>query len=248
MISIITPTLNSQKTIYETIKSINKQNGVLIEHIIVDGFSNDSTIKIILKEKKKKTKIIYRKPNGIYDAMNVGIKKSKGKIVGILNSDDHYASNLVLKKICKIFDQNKDIDICYGNLRYFNKNKTFYRIWKPGKFKFNSFLKGWNPPHPTFFVRKKIYKKYGKFNLKYGNAADIELMFRLLNIKKLKSYYLNSFLVNMRSGGASGKSIKSIINQNLQILKIFRNHKVNFSVFLFIISKIKNRSLQFFDN
>ena len=125
MISIITPTLNSQKTIYETVKSINKQNGVLIEHIIVDGFSNDSTIKIILKEKKKKTKIIYRKPNGIYDAMNVGIKKSKGKIVGILNSDDHYGYSpyrFIPEDSIKI-NSNQSIDLGEGILRLLNSNE-----------------------------------------------------------------------------------------------------------------------------
>jgi glycosyltransferase len=247
MISIITATLNSQKTIEKTIFSINKQNGAVIEHLIVDGFSKDSTIKKILKQKQKKTKFIYKNPKGIYDAMNEGIKKSRGNIIGILNSDDYYASNTVLKRINKIFNENKDIDICYGNLRYFKKDKSFYRFWKPGKFKKNIFLQGWNPPHPTFFVRRKIYRKYGYFNLKYGNAADIELMFRFLFVKKLKFYYLNSFLVNMRAGGASGKNIISIIKQNIQVLKIFKNYNIKFSILFFILSKIKNRILQFFN-
>jgi glycosyltransferase involved in cell wall biosynthesis len=245
MITIITPTLNSEKTINRNIKSINEQREIDIEHIIVDGYSKDETIKKILNRKLKKTKIIYQKPNGIYDAMNCGIKNAKGNIVGILNSDDYYSSKFVLKKINKIFSKNKNIDICYGNLRYFNNDNIFFRFWRPGKFENNCFYKGWNPPHPTFFVRRKIYMKHGLFKTRYGNASDIELMYRLLSIKKINSYYLNSFMVNMRSGGASGKNIFVIFKQNMQIIKIFKDYKKQFSIIIFIFSKIKNRFLQF---
>ena len=116
---------------------------------------------------------------GIYDAMNKGIEMASGEIIGILNSDDMYYDGQVVERIVKSFIENK-VDCVYSNLLYVDPLNTtkVIRYWKSKEFDLKSFLYGWMPAHPTFFVKKNIYEKYGKFNTKLKSAADYELMLR----------------------------------------------------------------------
>lgn len=248
MISIITATYNSEKTIKKTIESVNSQVNINIEHIFVDGESSDETLNIIKKYSRVKKRIYSLKPSGIYQAMNFGIKKARGKIIGILNSDDYYYNSNILNIVNTNLKSQK-IDICYGNLKFFHpKSKKITRVWKSSNFEHGSFLLGWSPPHPTFFVKKKIYDKFGLFKSKYGNSADIEFMFRLLEINNVRSKFVNSYFVKMQSGGASNKNLKTIVYQNLKILKIFSDYNYNFSKFNYFYLKFFSRLKQIFYN
>lgn len=220
-ISIITPSFNSEKTIEATIKSVLNQTHKDIEYIIIDGGSKDKTIEIINKYRDKISKIISEPDEGIYDAMNKGIKLATGEIIGILNSDDLYFDEFVIENVVKTFKENQ-IDCLWGDLVYFkNDINKFIRIWKGGKYKSGIFKTGWVPPHPTFFVKKEIYEEYGYFRLDFSVAADYELMFRFLEKYKIKRYYLPKFLVKMRTGGSANK-LKNIIRGNLECIRAWK--------------------------
>ncbi len=244
-ISIITPTFNSQDFISTNLRSIKKQSFKNFEHIIIDNKSKDRTLKII-KKNGINLKIISEKDKGIYDAFNKGIKNANGDIISIINSDDYLADKNVLKKVIQAFKKYK-VDIVYGNLKYVKRNnpqKTI-RFWKSKPFLSKNFFQGWSPPHPTLFIKKKIYDKYGKFKLNFGNASDFELMFRFLELHKVKSRYLNNTMIIMRTGGASNKNIYEIFKQNIRLLEIL-NIKKNIPMILkFCISKFMIRIKQF---
>ena len=175
-ISIITVCYNSEKTIGKTLESIFNQSSKKIEHIIVDGMSTDSTLSIISKLPYKK-KVISEPDNGIYDAMNKGIEIAEGDIIGFLNSDDFYANNDIISKVLKQFENDPKIDACYSDLIYVDRFNTskIVRYFRSSEFYEGLFSKGWCPPHPTFFVRRSIYERLGKFDLNYHIASDVDL-------------------------------------------------------------------------
>jgi glycosyltransferase involved in cell wall biosynthesis len=210
-ISIITVCYNSEKYIHTAIESVLNQSFKDIEYIVIDGGSTDTTIETIKKYEplfKGRMKWISEKDNGIYDAMNKGIKMASGDIVGILNSDDYYISNNVLALIMEVMLENH-IDSCYGNLLYIRKDKP-YRYWRSGPKK--SFRSGWMPPHPSFFVKKEIYERYGLFRLDCGVNADYELMLRLLEVYNISTKWLDCVIVCMNVGGKSNKDLQSRID------------------------------------
>ena len=210
-ISIITVCFNSAATIRDTFESVLSQTYSDIDYIVVDGNSNDETVSIIKEYEPKfngKMRWISESDRGLYDAMNKGLKMAIGDVIGILNSDDYYASNNVLTLVNNTISEN-NVDSCYGNLLYIKKGKP-YRYWQSSIQK--SFKSGWMPPHPSFFVRKEIYEKYGLFRLDCGVNADYELLLRFLEIYNITTKWLNHTFVCMNVGGISNKNIKSRIN------------------------------------
>ena len=188
-----------------------------VEYIIIDGQSTDNTDKIIKSYCNRISKYLREKDSGIYDAMNKGIQHATGDIIGFLNSDDLYARDNILSKVIQIFKEN-NIDSCYGDLVYVdvkNKNKVI-RYWKSSCFKRRKFHFGWMPPHPTFFVKKKIYHKYGLFNTDFNIASDYELMLRFLFKNGISTHYIPDVLVKMRIGGVSNKNLKNLIRKTTQ--------------------------------
>lgn len=244
-ISIITATFNSENFILTNLDSIIKQKHSDYEHIIIDNKSRDNTLEII-KQKGINIKIISERDDGVYDAFNKGIKISDGEIISILNSDDFYYDENILEKINQIFEEN-DVDIVYGDLKYVKRSdiNNIIRFWKSGTYKENYFYKGWSPPHPSFFVKKSVYDKFGLYKKEYGNSADFELMFRFLDNHNLKSYYLNKTLVTMRTGGKSNNNLVGIINQNIIILDILGIKKNIYSILKFVTFKFFYRVKQF---
>jgi len=212
-ISIITIAYNSEETIEDTIKSVVAQNYQNIEYIIIDGGSTDGTMAIINKYRAHISVLVSEPDKGIYDAMNKGVEKSTGELVGILNSDDFYANNNVVQSIAnKIGDK----DGIYADLVYVDRENTdkVIRYWKSKEYKEGSFLKGWMPPHPTFFIRKEIYNKYGSYNLSLKSAADYELMLRLIHKEKISIVYLPEIITKMRVGGQSNASLSNRLKAN----------------------------------
>lgn len=188
-----------------------------IEYIIVDGRSTDDTLKIVEKYKDRITKLLSEKDNGLYDALNKGIEMASGDVVGILHSDDFYINDEVIQKYADTFIKNNS-DSVYSDLYYVDKTNTdkIIRKWKSGGYSPSSFINGWMPPHPTFFVKKEVYKKLGKFNLDFKSAADYELMLRFIQKNKISISYLPEYTVKMRVGGKSNVTVKNRINANLE--------------------------------
>jgi glycosyltransferase involved in cell wall biosynthesis len=243
-ISIITVCFNSSATIKDTIISVASQKNVKIEHIIIDGGSNDGTVEIV-KSYPSVTKFISEPDKGIYDAMNKGIALATGDVVGTLNADDFYANPHVLEEVSKVF-LDANVDACYGDLLYVNQHDTdrVVRYWKSKNYVLGLFKSGWMPAHPTFFVRKNIYERFGGFNLNYTIAADFELLFRLIEQNGIITKYIPMILVKMRVGGTTNNSLKNILTQNNEIISILERHYRNFSLLNFIKNKLINRFLQ----
>jgi glycosyltransferase involved in cell wall biosynthesis len=205
-ISIITVTCNSASTIGKCLDSVISQKHNL-EHIIIDNCSTDETLEII-KSYPYIKKVVSEADHGIYDAMNKGIALATGDVVGILNSDDCYVSANVIEKVSEIFKDER-MESCYGDLIYVDAldNTKITRYWQSGSFNERSFYWGWMPPHPTFFVRRSVYEKYGLFKTDIGTAADYELMLRFLLKHKITTAYIPEVLVKMQDDGISNSSL-----------------------------------------
>ena len=246
-VSIITVCYNAEKTIEKTINSVLSQSYKNIEFIIIDGNSKDNTMKIVSRYKDSIAKIISENDNGIYDAMNKGINIATGEIIGILNADDTYFDKNVVKRKILVFKDNEKVSGCYSNLIYVtNFNNKIIRKWNSEVFSINKIKYGWTIPHPTLFLKKKVYENYGMYDQNYGNAADYEYILKISLNKKIYLKHIDFFSVKMLTGGASNKSIKNIYLQNLLILKALDKNKIKYSKLIFIFSKTFNKLKQYF--
>ena len=213
-ISIITAVLNAADTIRDCIESIYSQKQP-IEHIVIDGGSTDGTLEILEEYRDNISELVSEKDDGLYQAINKGINLATGEVIGILNSDDFYFNSNILSKVQKAFSDEK-VHSCYGDLVYVDRVNTekVYRYWVSGRYLRGSFYWGWMPPHPTFFVRKTVYNKFGLFNPELGTSSDYEIMLRFLEKNKINTYYIPEILIKMRVGGISNSTVRNRIFAN----------------------------------
>jgi glycosyltransferase involved in cell wall biosynthesis len=247
-ISIITATLNSQKTIRDTLNSVLSQSYKNIEHIIVDGGSNDETMKILKRYPNKNKKIYTCKDSGIYKAINYGINKSKGDFIAILNSDDFYQSNNTISEVVKIINKNKNTKIFIGDVVYF-KSFSFYKIlrhYSVSNFNRLQMCYGIMPAHPGSFIKKEIYQTNSLYNEGFKIASDFEFFLRVLYLKKIKFRIINQTIVRMRMGGISSKNVFSHIISTEEILKSFHLNKIKVNIFN-ILSRLPIKAFQYFN-
>ena len=244
-ISIITVVYNNKSYLEDAILSVKNQTYKNIEHIIVDGGSTDGTVEIIKKHSKLISNWISEPDSGIYDAMNKGINLSTGELIGILNSDDIYFHENVIKNVVSLFKQQK-MDGCYGDLIYVSENlKNTIRHWKSSEYKKGLFKSGWMPPHPTFFVRKKIYERFGDFNCSFKISADYELMLRFIEKNHICIYYVPEILIKMRVGGKSNRGIMNLIRKSLEDYKAWKVNGLKISPVI-VLKKPFSKLNQFF--
>ena len=222
-VSIITVCLNNADTLESAMQSVFAQDYTNIEYIVIDGGSTDGTPALLEKHKSKISILISEKDEGMYYALNKGINKSTGDVVGILHADDFYSSNTIISKIANAFE-SQNSDCVYGDLQYVDRTNPdkIIRNWKSSPYTDGLFLKGWMPPHPTFFIKKKWYDTYGNFNTTLTIAADYELMLRMLHKHKLKASYIPEVLVKMRTGGASNRTLARRIKANMEDRKSWK--------------------------
>lgn len=244
-VSIITSVLNGADTIADTIESVIQQQYNNIEYIIIDGNSSDNTVPIIRRYGDKVDILVSEPDQGVYDAMNKGIKLARGDIIAILNSDDVYADSTVVGQMVN-FMETTLVDAAYSNLVYVDRDDTgrIKRFWNPGEYKKGAFLRGWTIPHPTFFCRREIFDKFGLYNTKFQIAADFELMMRFVEKHKIKVDYLPKVIVKMRTGGKAN-ILKGVIRGNMEIIRAFRINGLHLSP-LFFISKPTTKISQLF--
>ena len=206
-ISIITVTYNAAATIADCIASVAGQT-IPVEHLVIDGNSSDDTATLARRLLPEGGRIIVAPDRGMYDAMNKGTALARGEVIGILNADDQYAHPRVLERIVAAFS-DETVESCYGDLVYVSAEEPdrVVRYWVAGEFSRAGFYWGWMPPHPTFFVRRRVYERFGTYNLNQGSAADYEMMLRLLFKRRITTRYIPEVLVAMRIGGASNRSL-----------------------------------------
>jgi glycosyltransferase involved in cell wall biosynthesis len=244
-VSIITTSFNSVTTINDTINSVLSQTYKNIEYIVVDGASKDGTIELIKSYGNRISKFISQPDNGIYEAINKGIKLATGDIIGILNSDDYFYDNFVIEKIVNSFYEN-NIEAVLGDVLFVNpKKKALVRYYSSKKFKPNKFKYGFMPAHPSFYAKKELFEKIGLYKPDYKIAADYELLIRFLYISKIKFRYLNMPFVIMRTGGISNKALSSNIILNREILRACKENGIKTNYFL-IYSKYFIKVFEFF--
>lgn len=241
-ISLITATFNSEATISCAIDSVASQSYKNIEHLIIDGNSTDATLDVIKKYPNNNIHLVSENDDGIYDALNKGIEKARGEIVGFLHADDFFESDQTLEIIAEAF-RDPNIDAVYGDLVYVgqnNENKVI-RYWCAGQLKNSSLGRGWMPPHPTFYVRRSVYQRLGGFNKKYKISADYDLMLRFFIHGQINVLYLPKVLIRMRAGGISNRSFSNILQKTLEDLSIVRSNEVGgvLTIFLKNITKFK---------
>lgn len=212
-VSVVTVVKNGRRTIAECLASVAGQSAQP-EHVVVDGASTDGTLEL-LRRAPGVARLSSEPDSGIYEAMNKGIRMATGEVVGTLNADDMYAAPDVLAAVARVFE-DPSVEACYGDLEYVDRNDLtrVVRRWKAGPLKKEGFLRGWMPPHPTFFVRRRVYERYGVFRTDLGSAADYELMLRFLYRFGVKAAYIPRVLVRMRTGGASNRSLAARIRAN----------------------------------
>jgi len=223
-ISIITATYNSAVTIGDTLQSLNSQSYDNIEYIIIDGASKDNTVDVIKQLCPRVTLIISEPDKGIYDALNKGIAAATGDIVGYLHSDDLFAYPDAVKDIVAGFEESK-CDALYADLEYVSKDNTdnVIRLWKSGVYAKNKLKNGWMPPHPTFYMKRELYKKFGLFDLNFKIAADYDSLLRYLWCNNVTMSYLPKVVMKMRVGGASNRDLKNIIQKTMEDIQALKN-------------------------
>lgn len=226
---------NNAKTIKDAINSVLNQSYKDVEYIVIDGVSTDGTIEIV-QSYGDRIKFISEKDNGLYDAMNKGIGLATGDVVGILNSDDFYAGDKILQIVADEFIKG-NADSVYANLEYVDANdpKRVIRYWKSKKYQNGLFRSGWHPAHPTFFVKREIYEKYGVFDLSFKIAADYELMLRFFEKYNITSSYVDEVFVKMRMGGESNRSIKNIIKANMESYRAWQTNGLYINPLIFLL-------------
>jgi glycosyltransferase involved in cell wall biosynthesis len=243
-ISIVTVCYNSATSIEDTLRSVASQAYPEIEHIIIDGHSTDGTMDIVNRHRGQLAHVLSEPDLGMYDAMNKGIRFATGDVIGFLNADDVYADSTVLAQVATAFE-DPAVDACYADLVYVDKSDMtkVIRYWKSRPYEHGLFEKGWMPAHPTFFARKRIYEKYGNFDLAYRRQSDFELTLRFLAVHGIKSVYIPKVLVRMRGGGAS-HGMMHILEGNIEAYRACRKHALKVTP-LFIAKKIMSRVPQF---
>lgn len=235
-VSIITVCYNSASTIRQTIESVISQEYNNIEHIIIDGKSTDNTVKIIKEYNGHVAKFISEPDGGIYDAMNKGIKLATGNIIGILNSDDFFTSNDVISTVVNTFLTN-NVDAIYADIHFVNPlnlSKTV-RYYSSSIFRLSLFRFGIMPAHPTFYVKKECYEKYGLYATDYKLASDFDLLIRFFYKYRIPYMYVKKDFVTMRMGGASTVNVNSNITLLKENRKACRKYGIYTNFFLLIL-------------
>ena len=245
-VSIITVVYNNNKTISDAIESVINQSYKNIEYIVIDGGSTDGTVDVVKDYGSRIDKFISEPDNGIYDAMNKGVRLATGDVIGFINSDDLLNSEDCIECIVKRFVES-GADIVYGDKVYVASNNISkqLRYWKAGVFARNNYKKGWMTPHLSTYIKKDLYVKYGDFRSDFKIAADYELMFRFIYKHKVKVCYLPKVIAKMRVGGVSNSSLKNILLSNYEVYRSWGLNGFKVSP-LIILQKPIRKLKQFF--
>lgn len=235
-ISIVTATFNSGATVRDTLESVLRQSYADFEHLIIDGGSSDDTLDIVRSYEPQyggRLRCTSERDRGIYDAMNKGIARATGDVVGILNSDDFYTSPGVLQQVADAM-QDPAVDAVYGDIHYVSPDdlSRCTRYYSSAGFHRWKMRLGWMPAHPSFYCRRSVYERYGTFDISFKIGADFENLLRLIYVNRINTRYLPIDFVTMRSGGASTSGLRSHRQILSDHLRAYRKNGVSSNVML----------------
>lgn len=226
-ISVVTAVYNSRSTVSQALDSVLSQTYPMVESIVIDGASTDGTFEALESYRSRLGLLLSEKDNGIYDALNKGIKHSTGDVLGFMHADDVFENEDVLQKVAAAFE-DPTVDAVYGDLVYVQHEniEKVVRYWKSGEYSDKSLSNGWMPPHPTFYVRRSVYERLGVFDTRYRISADYDIVLRFLGAGHISAIYIPTVFVRMRVGGISNRSLRTIFSKSIEDYKIIKLNKV----------------------
>ncbi len=225
--SVVTAVYNRKRTIKDALHSVQDQTYPNVEHVIQDGGSTDGTLDILRNYDAANVALESRPDKGIYDAINKGIARATGDIIGLMHSDDFFADRNALSDIAAAFD-DPQVDGVYGDLDYISADDTtrIIRKWRSGPYQFGNLKRGWMPPHPTLYLRRSVFETWGLYDTTFQIAADYDAMLRYLVQGQIKLAYLPKVIVKMRVGGESNRSLGRIIQKSREDYRALRRNGV----------------------
>jgi len=246
-ISIITVVLNAQDTIADAIESVAQQTHADIEHIVIDGASNDASMDIINEHSAKLATIVSEPDQGLYYAMNKGIALATGDVIGILNADDVYHDDTVLAQVATAH-ADTELDACYADLVYVAKSdmSKVVRQWCSQQHYPGLCFKGWMPAHPTLFIKRKTFNKVGVFDTALKYQSDLQFCARLFEIHKIRSLYIPKLWVRMRLGGVTNNSLANMLKGNWESYLALRKLGMTRDPVSYFSIKFSSRLRQYF--
>ena len=230
-ISIITATYNCRDTLSDCLDSVTKQSHVSVEHVLNDGASSDGTLELLQRYRdgpQGAVVLTSESDQGIYDALNKGLARATGEVIGLLHGDDALADDGVLDAVNEAFT-DPTVQAVYGDLEYVAQDNTdeVIRYWRAGPFDPANLRRGWMPPHPTLFLRRSVYDRFGFFDTSYLIAADYDFMLRVLkHLTPEQVVYIPSVFTRMRVGGTSNRSIANIARKSCEDYRALRSNGI----------------------
>jgi len=226
-ITIVTAVFNAQATIADALRSVADQSHPDIEHLVMDGGSTDGTIDAIQSSDCDRITLVREPDDGIYDALNKGILRATGEVVGLVHADDFFAHPDVIKQVAAAFS-DPQVDAVYGDLDYVAATDTtrIIRHWKAGEYRPARLKWGWMPPHPTLFLRRRVFERHGLYDTRFRIAADYEAILRYFAKGGVRAVYLPEVLVKMRVGGESNRNLERIWTKSREDYAALRQNRV----------------------
>lgn len=226
VVSVITAVLNRAGTLVEALASVQAQQGVRVEHIVIDGASTDGGLQLLRAQGDRIAVLVSEPDEGIYHALNKGVAHATGDIIGFLHSDDMYAHGRVLARVGDAF-ADPAVEAVYGDLDYVTQDATrVLRRWRAGHYARGRLARGWMPPHPAFFARRSVYQRLGTFDTGFRIAADYDWLLRVLGSGGVQPVYIPEVLVRMRWGGASNRSLGRLLRKSREDLQALKRHGI----------------------
>jgi len=226
-ISIVTAVMNGRETLPAVLDSLMAQIHPQVEHVVQDGGSTDGTLAFLEAKGHRHMTLRSGPDSGIYDAINLGIQRASGDVIGLLHADDTLAGNQVLAWVTDAL-QNPAIDGVYGDLQYVARDdpSRVIRHWKAGSYSAAHLRRGWMPPHPTLYLRREVFARAGLYDTSYRIAGDYEAMLRFLTAGQVRLGYIPKVMVRMKMGGVSNKSFAQLIHKSREDYRAIRRHGV----------------------
>lgn len=226
-ISVVTAVMNGRETLPDMLASLRSQTHQQIEHVVQDGGSTDGTLAHLQSNGLPQMQLQSRPDSGIYDAINQGIARATGDVIGLLHADDRLAGAEVLASVANAL-QDPAIDGVYGDLQYVARDDTarVIRHWKAGPYVAAKLRRGWMPPHPTLYLRRSVFEKAGLYDTSYRISGDYDGMLRFLTTGQVRLTYLPQVMVQMKMGGISNRSFAHMIRKSREDYRAIRRHNV----------------------
>ncbi|WP_373635235.1 glycosyltransferase family 2 protein [Yoonia sp. SS1-5] len=226
-ISVVTAVMNGGTELGKAVESLKAQTYQDVEHIVQDGGSTDGTLDYLRSHGHPQMALVSAPDKGIYDAINAGISRATGDVIGLLHADDYLASDDVLSHVATALE-NPGLDGVYGDLQYVARaNATrVIRHWRAGSYSQSRLKRGWMPPHPTLYLRREVFERAGLYDTSFSISGDYDSMLRWLTSGKIRLGYIPQVMVRMRIGGVSNKSFAHMLRKSREDYRAIRRHKV----------------------